>query len=152
MKKIIFLLLLLIIHTTLHAQSQLIGKWTVVNFNGKSVPINDQKNEVWNFYDYSENGVLSIVDEYGSEKQLKGSGTLYGKLHNQNMQGIWHYKNGKVFIVYSTPMLKMLGANYEFEGAIYKEQSFLILDGNLCTNMGDGCKNKARLKLKLKKS
>jgi D-alanyl-D-alanine carboxypeptidase len=49
-------------------------------------------------------------------------------------------------------MLKMLGANYEFEGAIYKEQTYLVLDGNLCTNMGDGCKNKARLKLKLKKS
>lgn len=152
MKKIITITVFFLNITSFLAQNQVIGKWTVINFNGKSVPINDQKNEVWNFYDYSENGVLSIVDEYGSEKQLKGSGTLYGKLHNQNMQGIWHYKNGKVFIVYSTPMLKMLGANYEFEGAIYKEQSFLILDGNLCTNMGDGCKNKARLKLKLKKS
>ena len=152
MKKIITITVFFLNITSFWAQNQVIGKWTVVNFNGKVLPINDQKNEVWNFYDYSENGVLSIVDEYGSEKQLKGSGTLYGKLHNQNMQGIWHYKNGKVFIVYSTPMLKMLGANYEFEGAIYKEQSFLILDGNLCTNMGDGCKNKARLKLKLKKS
>ena len=152
MKKIITITVFFLNITSFLAQNQVIGKWTVINFNGKSVPINDQKNEVWNFYDYSENGVLSIVDEYGSEKQLKGSGTLYGKLHKQNMEGIWHYKNGKVFIVYSTPMLKILGANYEFEGAIYKEQTYLVLDGNLCTNMGDGCKNKARLKLKLKKS
>ncbi len=152
MKQQILFFLFLINCITTNAQNQAIGKWVVVNFNGKNLSLNEQKNEVWNFFDYSENGVLSIVDEYGSEKLLQGTGTLYGKLHKQNMQGIWHYKNGKVFIVYSTPMLKMLGANYEFNGTLYKEQSYLILDGNLCTNMGDGCKNKTKFKLKFKKT
>lgn len=131
--------------------NEVIGKWAVVNYNGKNLSLNEQENEVWNFFDYTENGVLSIIDEYGSEKQIQGTGTLYGKLHNQNMQGIWHYKNGEVFIVYSTKMLKFLGGAYEFKGTLYKEQSYLILDGDLCTNMGDGCKHKTKFKLKLKK-
>lgn len=151
MKKAVYILFFFYCFTSVLGQNQYIGKWTVVNFNGTAVPLNDQINEVWNFFDYSENGVLSIVDEYGSEKQLWGTGTLYGKLHKQNMEGIWHYKNGKVFIVYSTPMLKMLGANYEFEGTIKKEQNFLILSGYLCTNMGDGCMKKEKLNLKLKR-
>jgi hypothetical protein len=132
--------------------NEVIGKWVVVNYNGKNLSINEQENEVWNFFDYTENGALSIIDEYGAEKLIKGTGTLYGKLHNQNMQGIWHYENGEVFIVYSTKMLKLFGGNYEFKGSIYKEQSFLILEGDLCTNMGDGCKHNTKFKLKLKKT
>lgn len=151
MKKTVYIIFFFYSITSVIGQNQYIGKWSIINFNGKDVPLNDQKNELWNFFDYSSTGVLSIVDEYGNEKQLRGTGTLYGKFHGENMQGIWHFNNGKVLIVYSTPMLKALGANYEFEGTIQRGQNFLFLSGYLCTNMGDGCKNKAKLNLKFKK-
>lgn len=47
--------------------------------------------------------------------------------------------------------MKILGANYEYRATVSFEQALLVLDGTLCTNMGDGCKNSSPLKMKLKK-
>lgn len=81
MKKLLSTLLLLIsFFGFTQAQTQLIGKWTVVNGNGTPVSSDKQVGEIWYFYDYTENGVLSVIDEYGDETQIKGTGTLHGEV------------------------------------------------------------------------
>ncbi len=152
MKKLLSTLLLLISFIGFtQAQTQLIGKWTVVNGNGTPVSLDKQAGEIWYFYDYTENGVLSVIDEYGDETQIKGTGTLMGKFHGEPMTGLWHYEGGKILAIYTIDLMKILGANYEYRATVSFEQSLLVLDGTLCTNMGDGCKNSSPLKMKLKK-
>ena len=166
MKKIILIVTMFLISVSANSQSynpqdqkqnaqeaqKFIGKWKVMSKNGVNCP--KDFTEIWYFFDYTANGYLGIVDDYGDEKGITGTGTfMYSQTGmGQPNQNIWHYENGTVFAIYTTELMKTLGANYEFKGKIELLTSgTLLLDGTVCTNMGDGCKWSGPLKITLMK-
>lgn len=162
MNKIIFIATMFLISLSANSQSynpqdqkqnaqeaqKFIGKWKVLSKNGTNCPKNFE--EIWYFFDYTANGYLGIVDEYGDEKGITGTGMfMYSQTGmGEPNQNIWHYENGTVFAIYTTELMKTLGANYEFKGKIQlMTTGLLLLDGNVYTNMGEGPKNPAPLKI-----
>lgn len=170
MKKIIFIATMFLISVSANSQfktsgyynkekdineeeaKKFIGKWKVTNKNGTNCPKDFE--EIWYFFDYTANGYLGIIDEFGDEKSITGTGMfMYSQTGmGQPNQNIWHYENGTIFTIYTTELMKTLGANYEFKGKIELLTSgTLLLDGTVCTNMGAGCKWDAPLKITLMK-
>lgn len=162
MKKLIFIATMFLISLSANSQSynpqdqkqnaqeaqKFIGKWKVLSKNGTNCPKNFE--EIWYFFDYTANGYLGIVDEYGDEKGITGTGMfMYSQTGmGQPNQNIWHYENGNIFAIYTTEIMKKLGANYEFKGKIQlMPTGLLLLDGNVYTNMGEGPKYPGALKI-----
>lgn len=147
MKNILTIITLLIMVVTF-AQNKLSGNWKVSNFNGTIVPADRQNEEIWNFYDYNTKGAyFSVPDEYGIEKMIEGSGTLYGKFHNQEMSGNFHLESGSINVIFYTALTQLVGGVYEYKATYKIVSDQLVLDGALCTNMGNGCGAKQPLKL-----
>ena len=164
MKKLIFIATMFLISVSANSQSykpqeqkqnaeeaqKFIGKWKVLKKNGVTCP--KDFNEIWYFFDYTSNGYLGIIDEFGDEKSITGTGMFMFSQTGMGKpeQNIWHYENGNIFAIYTTEIMKVLGANYEFKGKIkLLDPGTLLLNGNVYTNMGEGPKNPAPLEIYL---